>query len=431
MKTILPYKFIMVAALFFLSSPFTCKAYSVLTHEALIDAAWDHSLKPLLLKKYPGITDGQLKEAHAYVYGGAVAPDMGYYPFGNVLYTNLVHYVRSGEFVEALLVEAQNVNEYAFALGSLCHYNADTYGHSLGTNRCVPLVYPTEKAKFGDVVTYADDHTSHIRMEFAFDVLQTARGNYASQAYHDFIGFKVARPVLERAFLKTYGIDINSIFGNLSLSIETFRWVVKNIFPTITRTAWETKKSDIRKLNPGITAHKFMYRMRRANYNKEFGKGYKKPGFLPTVISVLVRIVPKIGPLKALKFKAPGQEGEKLFIQSFDTALAHYVVSVKEAGDQKIVLPDVDFDTGKKTAPCEYPLADDTYSQWLLKLKDKNFDSLDIHLKQNILNFYRNPNAPTATKSNVQDWSKVQQALEELKSAHLNGNSYSKEKSPK
>src|ERR1041385_3974119 len=191
-----------IAMCFFLVLPRGSKAYSVLTHEAIVDASWDSSIQPLLLKKYPRATQDDLNDARAYVYGGAIMPDMGYYPFGNKFFTNLVHYVRSGDFVTALLDESQDLNEYAFAVGALCHYNADKYGHSIGVNRSAPLIYPDIKAKYGDVVTYAEDKTSHIRTEFGFDVLQTARGNYLPTAYHNFIGFEIAKPVLERAFLK-------------------------------------------------------------------------------------------------------------------------------------------------------------------------------------------------------------------------------------
>src|SRR5471030_94158 len=241
MMNINPIKRIFLLVIFFQLSMVTCKAYSVLTHEAIIDASWEKFIVPLLLKKYPGATPEQLKEAHAYAYGGAVTPDIGYYPFGSSLFTNLVHYVRSGDFVEALLSESQDINEYSFSLGMLCHYNADRYGHLLATNRSVPIIYPKMKSKFGDVVTYAENRVSHARTEFSFDVLQTARGNYASTAYHDFIGFKVSEPVLDKAFRKTYGLELKKIFGGLSLAVETFRWSVQSLMPGITKVAWATK----------------------------------------------------------------------------------------------------------------------------------------------------------------------------------------------
>jgi len=175
-----------------------CFGYSVLTHEAIVDANWNTVLVPLLKQKFPATTEEELKNAHAYAYGGCVMPDLGYYPFGSKLFTNLVHYVRSGDFIENLFKEAGNINEYAFALGALCHYYADQYGHSVGVNRSVPMIYPEMKTKFGDTVTYADDKISHLRTEFSFDVVQMARGNYATRAYHDFIGFEVSKDLIKK-----------------------------------------------------------------------------------------------------------------------------------------------------------------------------------------------------------------------------------------
>ena len=183
-------------------------AYSVLTHEAIIDSSWPKDLRPLLLKRFPNATDDQLREAHAYAYGGAIIQDMGYYPFGSKLFSDLVHYTRSGDFVIALVKDAQEedpkdpqaLNDYAFALGALAHYAADNQGHPVAVNRTVPLVYPKLKAKFGPEITYEDNPSAHLKTEFGFDVIEVARGQYANDAYHDFIGFKVAKPLLERAF---------------------------------------------------------------------------------------------------------------------------------------------------------------------------------------------------------------------------------------
>lgn len=372
MKPAFFYKFLLIAVLCIPGTPLSSKAYSVLTHEAIIDALWEKSIQPLLKHKYPDATEKQLKEAHSYAYGGAIAPDMGYFPFGSRLFTNLVHYVRSGDFVNALLDEAKDVNEYAFALGFLSHYLADKDGHSLGTNRCVPIVYPMIMEKYGNLVTYEDDKISHKRVEFSFDVLQTAKGNYASQAYHDFIGFNVSRPVLERAFRKIYALDINDIFVNLSFSIKTFRWSVMSLFPLFTKTAWIIKKDEILKSQPTATSRSFQYKMGRANYYEEHGKKHKMPGLFTNALSWLIRVLPKAGPLKTLKIKEPGPEAEKLFIQSFDSVLANCTSSMEILASGNINFTNIDFDTGNNTARGEYKLADRNYGYLLLKLRKKN-----------------------------------------------------------
>ncbi len=409
----MPIKFFIGILLFIL--PFHVVGFSVLTHEALIDAAWEKSILPSLLKKYPASTPDQIKEARAYVYGGAVAPDMGYYPFCSVLYTDLVHYTRSGEFVTTLLNEASTLNEYAFAIGFLCHYNADNFGHPLATNRSVPLVYPKEKKKFGNLVTYANDKVSHMRMEFGFDVLQTARGNYATQAYHDYIGFKVDTAVLSRAFLKTYGLKLDEVFGHhLGLSVETFRWTINNVFPIITKAAWAAKKENILEHNPTATSRNFTWKMHRKEYHKEFGSGYKRPGFFPTIISFVIAVLPKVGPTRALKFKPPNAQAEKFFIQSFDTVLVHYSEDLKQLRFEKIKLADLDFDTGNKTAPCEYPLADATYDELLLKLDNDHFKYINPPIKQNIISYYGIQKTSVKIRKMSKRCREIQKALKDL-----------------
>src|SRR5712691_12594487 len=203
---------------FFLVFPLFCDGYSVLTHEEIVDLLWDDQIKPLLVAKYPGTTSDQLRQAHAYAYGGCLIQDMGYYPSGNKYFSDLVHYVRSGDFVVALLQEARDVNEYAFALGALSHYAADIIGHPT-VNFAVAREFPNLRKKYGDKVTYAQNPKAHIRTEFGFDMVQVAKHRYASQSYHDFIGFEVSTPLLERAFKKTYNIELTDVFRDLDLSI--------------------------------------------------------------------------------------------------------------------------------------------------------------------------------------------------------------------
>lgn len=384
------------------------KAYSVLTHEAVIDAAWKPFIVPALKLKYPSVDSNTLNEAHAYAYGGAVAPDMGYFPKGSKLFTNLVHYVRSGDFVKALLDEAKDINEYAFALGFLAHYNADRYGHPY-INRGEPLVYPKLRRKFGDTITYEEAPAHHIMMEFGFDVLQTARGNYASQAYHDFIGFKVADSLLLRTFPRVYGLQISDLFSNFPKAVSTFRWSVKRLMPELTRSVWAAKRQAIRQSTPGITRRSYIYHVRRVDYFREFGRERDKPGTFANVFAFVIRIMPKVGPLKKLKFTNPGPEAEKLFVQSFDTVVVHYSYHIRNESSRKKMLDNVDFDTGHKTTKGEYALADKTYNDWLLKLKEMHFTQLSPAIKQNLSEFY-------AVDSGDQE--NISTALQELQAVH-------------
>jgi len=136
---------LLAVAMLLMASPRPVAAYSVLSHEAIIDSAWDTSIKPVLLKRFPDATKDELREAHGYAYGGAIIQDMGYYPHGSMFFSDLAHYVRSGDFVLTMLRDSKDLNEYAFALGALAHYAADTDGHRLGTNRAVRCCIPSSK----------------------------------------------------------------------------------------------------------------------------------------------------------------------------------------------------------------------------------------------------------------------------------------------
>jgi hypothetical protein len=408
--------FYLLAILLFLAS-FSRQtfAYSVLTHQAIIDSSWNDSIKPLLLKRFPGATPAQLKEAYAHTYGGAIIQDMGYYPFGSKFFTDLTHYVRSGEFIESLIEESATLNEYGFALGALAHYAADNHGHSLGVNRAVPIEYPKLRAKFGDEVTYAEDPSSHLKTEFGFDVLQVAKGRYAPDAYHDFIGFKVSKEVLERAFVKTYGLQLKDVFTNLDLSIGTYRRAVSNLIPEMTKVAWELKREEIEKTSPGITREKFLYNLSRADYEKEFGRDYEKPGFFAKSTAWLFRVMPKVGPFKVFAFKPPNAEAEKMFMESFNTTLARYRTLLVQTRNGKLALENTDFDTGRPTRAGEYRLADDAYSKLVIALEKSKFERASAELRQNIVGFYSNLNAPIATKQDAGDWRKTLAALDKLK----------------
>ncbi|MBC7915567.1 MAG: zinc dependent phospholipase C family protein [Pyrinomonadaceae bacterium] len=356
--------------------------------------SWKTSIEPALLRQYPHSSAEQLLEAHAYAYGGAIMPDIGYSPFGSMIYTDFVHNVRTGDYVQALIEEAENLNEMAFALGSLAHYMADNYGHLLATNVSVPLVYPKVKKAFGNSVTYAEHSKSHSRMELSFDVLQTARGNYVSKDYHDFIGFKVAIPVVEKAFFRTYGLDVNSVFKSLPVAISTYRWTIKFLLPNIVRTAWASKKSELKLANPGLTARKFAYKMNNRAYYHEFGKDHQKAGFFPTVIGFLMPVLPKVGPLSKLRFRPPTPEVENLFIKSFDTTLVYYESALRTIGIKPLRFPNKALDTGLETTLGSYSIADCSYAELLEALEEQKFENVSLNVRNSMVQFFSSGNKP-------------------------------------
>jgi hypothetical protein len=393
----------------------TASGYSVLTHEAIIDSTWDSAIKPLLLKRFPAATKDELKQAHGFAYGGCIIQDLGYYPFGSKFFSNLTHYIRSGDFILNLIRDSQDLDEYAFALGALSHYAADNNGHPIAVNRAVPLFYPKLGLKFGKQVTYADDPSSHARTEFAFDVFQAAKGRYASAEYKSFIGFEVAKPLLDRAFQDTYGMRLEKVFLNVDLAIGSYRRAVGTVLPALTRVAWQLKKQEIRKDAPSVTRRKFLYNLSRSSYEKNWGGTYKRPGIRSKLLALVFRIVPKVGPLRPLSFKRLTPETEKMYMASFNSTIDCYreLLSERDAGDLK--LPNDNLDVGGFTGAGRYTLTDATYSELLNKLQG-HYTEMPEELRSDVLAFYGDISLPISTKTNVSEWAEVLKELDELRS---------------
>ena len=400
-----------------LALPPPAQAYAVLSHEAIIDVVWETHIKPLLLKKFPQATEEDLSRAQAYAYGGAIIQDMGYYPYGSPFFSDLTHYVRSGDFILALLRDAKDVNEYAFAAGALAHYAADNNGHRLGTNRAVPILYPRLRKKFGDSVSYADNPLAHVKTEFGFDVLEIARERYAPDSYHHFIGFEVSRQLLDQAFRETYGLELKNVLVNEDKALNSYRRDVSKLIPKATRIAWHLKEDEIKDDIPDATKRKFLFNLSRSNYEREWGKDYRKPNAGERFLAFLFKLVPKFGPLQILQFKTPTPQTERMFEASFNATLDRYRELLTELRESRLDLPNDNFDVGENTGPGKYRLNDEAHAKLLGKLAELKFADASPEVKAELLRFFAEPDAPYATKRNAKAWATVQVQLQQLKSA--------------
>lgn len=400
--------------LFILAYTSFASAYSVLTHEEVVDLLWNEQLQPLLLKRYPHATPEQLREAHAYAYGGCVIQDMGYYPFGSKYFSDLVHYVRSGDFVEALLHDASDINEYAFALRALAHYSSDISGHPT-INRVVAIEFPKLRKKYGDEVTYEDNPKAHIRTEFGFDMEQVAKNRYTSDRYHDFIGFEVAKPLLERAFFDTYNLKFEDIFGDPDLAIGSYRRSVSTWIPAMTRIALLSKKQEIVKDTPNVDKKKFLYYLSRKQYEHDWGTKYRRPGFGTRVLAFLLKILPKVGPLSATKFEIPTQQTEDMYIKSVNLTVENYEHLLRQLDHGPLDLPDRDLDTGRDAQPGEYKLADKTYARLVEDLSTHATGPVAAPLRNAALNYFSAPPESLGWLKSKKDREKLQESLEKLK----------------
>jgi hypothetical protein len=406
----------LVLALFtFLALQPASNGYSVLTHEQIVDLLWKDQLQPLLLKRFPRATEEDLRKAHAFAYGGSVMQDMGYYPFGNKYFSDLLHYVRSGDFVENLLADSADLNEFAFALGALAHYASDNAGHPT-INRVVAIDFPKLKKKYGDEVTYAEDPKAHIRTEFGFDMTQVAKNRYTSDRYHDFIGFEIAKPLIERAFLETYGLELQDVLGDEDLAIGSFRRAISTVIPQMTRVALLSRKKEIVHDTPNFDEKKFLYHLSRVDYNKEWGTHYRMPGIGARILAFFLKIIPKVGPFSALAFQIPTTQTEDLYIKSVNETVDEYGAMLRRVRTDKLQLSNTDCDTGRPAAGGEYQLADKTYARLLDDMAKKDMQPVSAELRENILHFYADLRAPIATKKDKKAWCRTIEQLDTLRS---------------
>ena len=391
---VIPKRRLAILGLLLFSYPNIGQSYSVLTHQALVDTLWEDQIKKVLLQRFPNATEEELKVAHGYTYGGCIIQDLGYYPFGNRFFSDLVHYVRSADLLPALIEESQDLNEYAFALGAVSHYGADVEGHALGVNRAVPVLYPELRRKFGDEVTYGDNPASHLKTEFGFDVLQVARGHYASEAYHDYIGFQVSKELLARAFVRTYGLKLEDVLPHLDVTLASYRYSVRKLIPRATKAAWAARSKDIMARQPGTSRKEFLYNISRTSYEKEWGSNYERPGPGARFMAMLFRLIPKFGPFKAFAFKLPTPQVEHMFEDSFDAAVKRNRASFAQVREGVLKLSNRDLDTGRPVSAGEYELTDQTYDKLITKLAEKHFEDVTPEMRQNILHFYDSMKSP-------------------------------------
>jgi zinc dependent phospholipase C len=398
--------------LFFVSQPLF--GYGVLSHEQLIDICWDSDIRPALLKRFPAATDDELKQAHAYAYGGSVIQDLGYYPFGNHEFTNLLHYVRTGDFVAWMLRDSRNVNEFAFALGALSHYAADVWGHP-GVNAGVAIEYPNLQARFGKIVTYEDNPEAHLKTEFSFDVLQVAKRRYISKQYHDFIGFEASEDLLERAFRDNYGISLDDMLHFDDLTIETFRFSVSRVIPEMTQVALATRKPDVGHEKHDRARAEFLYHISRADYERDFGSEYRKPGIFARILALFLRLIPKFGPFKALTYRDPTPQTEDLYFKSMDNVVDQYHRLVGEVNAQRFTFADRNLDIGEVTRAGQYRLADETYADLVRRLDRGHFRYLTPALKARVLEYFASGPVQQSVKGSK--WHGTARALAALRTA--------------
>ena len=302
-----------------LAAPHSARGYGVYSHGELIDLVWGDTIRPLLMERYPGITEAELTKAHSYAYGGCTIQDLGYYPFNNTFFSDLTHYVRTGDFVAALLRNASNADELAFALGALSHYIGDIYGHSEAVNLSVPKTFPRLARRFGPVIPYEPAPIAHGRVEMGFDMAHIGSRRFASREYRRNIGFNVAQDLLDRTFTEMYALPMRSVLGPPPRAFRSYRWAVRRLIPKFMQVQVLINRERFPQEKDTEARRKYFETVKQAEYAKTPGSAYREPRFTTHALALLVRVTPKVGKLKILSLRAPSPETNDLYFVSMNT----------------------------------------------------------------------------------------------------------------
>ena len=396
--------------------PRTGHAFSVLAHQAIVDHAWKRQLLPMIQRRFPNATEDELTDARAYARAGSHLPDLGYFPLGNRLFTDLLHYVRSGDFIARLITEARTPQEYAFALGVMAHYEGDTVGHPLATNLAVPLLHPKLETEYGDTVTYAESPSAHLQTEFRFDILQVAHRGEVPELFEHSIEFKVPKEFLSRVFRETYGLEVEDLFKSFDVALTTYRWGFRTLIDEATGIAWGLYQGDIETLEPGIKRGDFLPSMSQADFEKQFGKAFLEPGYFVRFVGIVGNLFPSVGPLKSLPYKPLPENVRRLYFGAFHQASEQYRQELAKLSGPAPWFPNLILDTGKIDQPGAYSPADQAYAELLRKHAEDHFAHVPKPLAQDLRKHFADRKAALSFKESDKDREETIAALNQFDS---------------
>jgi hypothetical protein len=201
-------------------------------------------------------------------------------------------------------------------------------------------------------------------------------------------------------------------------ALNSYRHNVSKTIPKATKIAWSLKKDEIRDDIPGMTRKRFLYNLSKSDYEREWGKNYRKPNAAERFLAFLYLLIPKIGPLKVLEFRTPTPETQRMFEASFNATLDRYRKLIRELEAGQLELPNDNFDVGEATGPGKYRLNDDAHAELLDRLAEKKFSGISAEVREELIHFFAEPDLPYATKRNAKAWARVQAELEQLKSTN-------------
>jgi len=396
-----------------LTFPQPTHAYSVLTHEQIIDLTWADSIQPLLLRRYPKLTPAQLREARAYAYGGCVIQDLGYYPMGKPLFSDLLHYVRTGDFIRALFRDAQSADDVAFAIGALSHYMGDTIGHAESINLAVGIEFPDLAAKYGPSVNYAEGPHQHVRAEFAFDIHEISKHRLAPEGYLNHIGFAVPVPLLARAYYDTYGLDIADVLGHHRPTLRGYRYSVRTLLPRVAYAETLLHGKNLVADTPSPLLDLLNQQIATLAAQDHWDRYRDHAGVGTYLLAGFIFVLPKVGPFSLLSVRGPTAQTEEEYINSLDHSVDALRVMLAHATTTS-GLANQDLDTGDAIRPGTYRLCDSTYADLLHEVASTPTKPIPFGIKRDLLAYFADPEKAIYLKRDPVKFARMQAELPTL-----------------
>jgi hypothetical protein len=378
-----PLAILLVGLLAFVAPPHTY-AYSILTHEQLIDLLWSSDILPMLHTRFPDARPEDLRLARKYAYGGALLADAGYYPKGEPYTANLTHYVLAGDFVTNLFRNATDVYELAFAVGALTHYVGDTIGHSTATNPSVAIAFPNLVKPGGTqigtdglpeaIVTYEDGEAQYKQVEVGFDINSLNHKRFIPKKIMDRIGFDVPLQQFTYAFYQTYGLQVDFTHTDSSLNLHAYAGDAKGVITEGIYAIASKHKKDGPDESSIAELPEFQAMIANAEAEGHWNKYKRAGGFESKAMIVVLGVDPAI---PIARVEMPITTTQRMYIRSVlqSVKLLKQILKTPVAPTERFIplwpsdqsnssptsLPNFNLDTGHLEPSRAYRLTDDAY----------------------------------------------------------------------
>jgi hypothetical protein len=232
----------------------------------------------------------------------------------------------------------------------------------------------------------------------------------APGAYLRAVGLRVPNRLLAQAFEETYSLPLRDVVGPCRPAMRSYRTSVRSFLPRFAYAETVIHRNDFPPDMANASFQTFLDHIERADFQKVWNRYRRVPGIKTNLLALLIRILPRIGALSDLAIKIPTEDTQDLYVKSVNRTIEVYAGFLKQLAVTRQLaepIPNRDLDTGERTRPGAYARTDNTYATLLHKIARSPQRPIATDLKQNVLDYYSDANAPITTKKNGKAWAEV------------------------